>query len=131
MFIRYETHLDYANAELKTLMIPAFCENTANFVKSRLSKYRMQVIEFRPDIVDRLINALNIVEKHCNSTEHICIPENSVAEMMLAHWKFMNRVHPRIRVAIFVFYIAGLSLIALIGAISVIDVIFSYFAYKA
>jgi len=128
MFIRYETHLDYANAEIKTLTIPVFCENTAKFVKFRLFKYRVQVIRFRPDIVNRLTDALNITESQCKSNEHLYVPENSVAEMMLAHWKFMNRVHPNIRVTIFLSYIIGLLFIALIGAISVIDVVCSYFA---
>jgi hypothetical protein len=127
MFIRYETHLDYAQAELKILTVPAFCKNTAAFVESRLRKYRDDVAKFRPDIVCRLQSALDNMALRDRDHESRPICEDSVAEMMLAHWKFMNRVYPKVRVLIFVFYIIGIALIALIGAASVIDVLFSYF----
>lgn len=127
MFVRYDTHLDYANAEIKVLVIPIFCKNTIGFVNLRLCQHRDQVNKFRPDIVDRLEKAINAVESQIKSCPDSLISDNVVAEMMLTHWKFMNRVRPEIRVAIFVFYCLGIGLIAIISAISVFDVLRSYF----
>lgn len=128
MFKKFLTHHDYARSEIETLSVPVFALNSAEFIRRRLKEHRQQVSRLDKNHIDNLESALSSVEEAAKIVKD-SMPINDVAQLMLCHWKFMNRSLPGWRVAIFISYSLGLSFLVAVSALSFVEVI-SYYVKK-
>lgn len=129
MFVRYETKFDYVKSELEILRQPIFAANTINFIERRLREFGRQVRFLESASVENLERAICKIkdgierQKDDKSTKHL-LDSHDISELLLAHWRFMNRARLLTRLLIAIFYNLGLMLIALITLRSVSRVLF-------